>query len=625
MLIALLVGVVLSSARLRSWIPVAISLIVPEPEQKEMKGRSDLHRCRGDVLLVVDEHVIAASGKLESFEYQNWSYAWLNFLDYAFGSNYAVVSSETLGKDDLSQRRLIILTNSAVASPPVAATLEKLRVFAQSGGMVILEQPGRGWRPLSGVRLADDYINTGVGSARGRQLCYENLPRGPQGGDLASFGADVADTPFCSLVKAADAVDIGVLSQGTFFDHHLLYSRSLGRGWVVSLAFSLGLQLQGLQQGAPCGPGWQVREATGMVPGLVETQDLALQHDLIDCNVPYADIFKDWLADFCSAGLGAWPRLYHLPYDYDGLLAVTHDDENLGPQAFRRLWELEEREHIRSTLFTICLDEGEGQRWHPTQLRGHEVARQACAFGLHWYRFWPFPTLQEQLGYGWRGWGGNRGPREVYSRIHFLHWGKSYAKPMRVLAAAGVALDSSYGPNCGRGYLFGTGCPFRVLDDNGLPLPLWEWPFVAQEYWFDVDEDYMRHLLVDSQVRFHQALVILLHPHKWLSQPEGEAYLTHTVREARSRHHWVANFADYQGFLWMRSQTKMTSSLHGDRLEVSLDVPQAGIALRLPGTVSEVAIDGRPACCRRLTTNGGADVLLKLPEGKSRVTCRCGH
>lgn len=596
----------------RPYVPTLISLVRPAASEPELSGTPDLASGPGDVLLVVSHAAILEAARADRFESSLWSYAWLNLLEQEVGTP-AVADVEDFAVQHLAGRRLVVLTRSATLLPPEEGMLAALGRFADGGGVVLLELPGADWAGLAGVVLTEDVVNPAARTWRGAPLELEDLPHAlddatPDSQDLKLL----REMPVHTWLKIGIMQDRDVRSLGRLSGAPVLYVQSRGRGSVLTLAVDLGHQLQSLQQGTPGGPGWEVPETTGLIPGLPETQDLVAGPSMLDNTTPFADLLESWVLGLVEDAGGALPSWWRFPYEFDGLLALSHDEEEQGREGFHDLFALEARLDAPGTVFVLPGDDL-ARRW-PADAQDME---------LHWNRFmqgeWPpyrFSTLAEQRAQVAR----LRGQAPLLCRIHYLAWGHDYAAPFRRMAAAGLALDSSYGPNRGRGYLFGTGLPFRALDSNGLPLPTREWPFVAQEDWFGVDAPWVRRLLDDSARSFHQAPVLLLHPHKWVSQAEGQEYLQSVVQAARHRRHWLAPMAEYLRFLEMRAQAVSTSRVSGGVLEAELQAPGPGLALRLPRGAGDVRLDGRPARTRPVRVGDRWHVLVEVPPGAHHLT-----
>lgn len=568
--------------------------------------------CPGDVVLVVSKAIADNPDEKSAFDSVTWSYAWLNFLEQECGGHFSVVDVSRLHLDYDSDERLVIITSSATKHTPPIHLLHQLEGFVREGGCVVLETPTPAWRPLSGGSLDSVPVNVNASSSRSLLLHGKQFPHQPQDPQPHQGELRLAEAPLFTYVYPTQGTDPGTSIRGRILDAPAMWQRAIGKGWVITLTFDAGMYLQAMQQGVPT-IGWKVNEISGLLPGLVESQDLCLSRDMVDNDQPFADIFEDWLADYCEGALQVWPRWWRFPYAYDGVLALTHDEENLGPEACAEMWQLEQEEQVHSTVFAVCSNVDDGQRWQkyrePYRLYS-DHGKPSVSFGLHWNRLWPHVDLSVQKHWLAEGCGSPK-----FCRIHYLLWGRNYTAPLRCMADNGIVLDSSYGPNRGKGYLFGTGLPFHTIDENGCPLPVWEWPMVAQECWSHVDSAYIDCLLRQSSHEFHQAPVVLLHPHRWLRTPGGKKYLRSIVASARRYKHWIANFGEYLEFAQNRSKASLCSCFRGRHLQSKLVAPQEGLGVVLPGGVLNIKMNGYDAEKRPLRINGNNHWLVYVPMG----------
>lgn len=613
-----LVAILVVLPKTRPYVPTLLSLFRSPDAEPEISGSPDLETGPGDALLVVSHEAILEAARPGRFESALWSYAWKGLLEQEFGRP-AVVDLERLSSQALSGRRVVVLTRSATLAPPGPGVLEALRGVAAEGGAVLLEMPTEAWADLSGVVLSE-VVNPAARTWRGAPLEIQELPATLEGPpEPTRAGATLAllhDLPVHTWLKIGVMQDPQVRSLGRISGEPVLYVATRGRGAVLTLALDLGFQIQALQQGTPGGPGWRVPEAWGLIPGLSETQDLVAAPSMLDNPVPYADLLEGWMAGLLEDAAGPLPGWWRFPAELDGLLAVSHDEEEQGLESFGALLPWERELELESTIF-VMPGPDLGERWPSS----------AGDLELHWNRFlqgaWP-PYRALPLAEQVEQVRAVRGSPPRLSRLHYLAWGTDYAAPFRRLAAAGIELDSSYGPNRGRGYLFGTGLPFQALDVNGFPLPIREWPFVAQEDWYGVDASWVRRLLDDSSRSFHQAPGLLLHPHRWVAGPQGRRYLEEVARAARERRHGLASMAGYHAFLERRNRAVAASRRLGDRLVVDLLAPGPGLALRLPGEVQEPRLDGVAVPSRVVRLGDRRFALVAVPAGRHRLEARIG-
>ncbi len=599
--------------RTRTWVPVALSLALPDPVGTRHSGQPFRAESLGDALVVVSHRALHQAAKARNFDQALWSHAWAGLLEQELGAP-SVLDLEDLSPGHLGQARLIVFTRSATGQEPAPELLRAIRQAAEEGTAVVLEMPSAGWSDLSGVVLSPAPVNLQGSFWRGQLLEFEEFPASLEGGVAGSSLRELRRIPVFTWLVQGRALEPTVRALGRLSGQPLLYVRPEGRGFVLTLGFDLACQVHALQQGAPGGPGFVVPESRGLIPGLSESQDLVLDLGLLDNRVPYADLLEGWIVAMAEQAAGPLPGWWRFPFADDGVAVLSHDEEGRGREAFRELEALQARLGIPSTVFALA-----GRNLPQLWSEGAEDLE------LHWNRFlagdfppYERPDLRAQVA----RLQAVRGTRPRLNRTHFLAWGREYTEPFQQMAAAGLELDSTYGPNRGRGYLFGTGLPFRVLDQDGRPLPLWEWPFVSQEDWAGVDLEFLSGLLDDSTRAWHQAPVLLLHPHRLVATEKGERLVEAFVHRARQRRHRLTTMLEYHDFLCMRAQARMQSRMRGEVLEADLFAPGPGLAVHLPATLKEVRVDGRPARTRWIRLYDRPRILVEIPPGQHRLQAR---
>ncbi len=589
--------------RLYFWPRLVMTAVTHEPKENEKLGEPGtfLSDC-GDLVVVTDARAIEKAAQQNSFDTMLWSRAWINFLEQETGSAFCVDASD-LTEDIISNARVLIMTRSCFEGTLAERLKPELEKRVQEGLTLVLEQPKDSWQGISGVLLTDDFGNTCGGFWQGEALNYCDLPclaNGPSQEMLKIM----EEMPAFTWIRKENILVPGCQGYGHMNDETLYFIHERGKGRVITLAFDFGAQIQAMQQGLPAGPGYLVRERCGLVPGIPEAQDLVQDVRFLHNDIPYMDIMEDWL--FCLISDKSYiASLWRFPYELDGLMLVTHDDEAKGSKAFKRLFEDDKSLGINPGVFIV--DRNLSRNWPPE-------TQPACA-GIHWNRFWPYVSLASQI--------------EDFSKIsmhprlnrtHFLLWGNNYAAPFRKLAAQNIALDMTYGPNRGKGYLFGTGLPFRVLDSNGFELGVRELPFEAQENWAGADIHFWKKLLEESKANYHQSLSILLHPHRFAATEKGRLFLQELANCAKKNNHGLTDPQTYLEFMDARSASRLKTSSQGNMITVEAAVPVPGMALRLPGNTKDIRLNGEPAVTRIINLNGRHQTLVKLNQGANAIT-----
>lgn len=617
--------------RFFSWVGLGAYLLVGEPSGcPQVSGKAVRRSVDVDTCLIFDSRSIGSHSL--NYDSQYWSYAWLRALEQEVGGQVSVVDgaqAESVALANLSPR-LVIVSRSATEQVPVAGLVKWLDELVSRGAVVVLELPGPEWFGLSQVLLEDTPANASGSAWQNSVLQLQSIPHLGASQSSRRLQSELLNMPMYTWLKSIKFCSPLESRLGSLNGETVVVRRQLGRGQVLSFCLDLSAQMQSLQQGVPTGPGWKVIERGGLIPGLVESQDLVMHDSLTDCAVPYADVLENYVMEL-ALGQGEVPTWWRFPYQYDGAVCVTHDEERLGASVSQTVLELDASLGVEPSVYVVA-DAQVKQRWGvwrswPAGTKAPETANLPAAsrlefarpsLGVHWSRFWPFASLVQQASWLQLV----SGAKVTTSRIHYLCWGNDYVRPFREMAACGITLDSSYGPNNGRGYLFGTGLPFQVLDSNGCPLPIYEMPFLTQENWGGVDSQYFCGLIDDSARYYHQTLALLLHPHRWVSQEAGQQFLKAVAARARQRSHWLVSQAGYMDFWLARLQAKMRSQMRDGQLVAHVDAPREDLAVCLSAKAERVLVNGKPAKTRLVRLVDSYKLLVAVPGGHSQITAQ---
>lgn len=409
-----------------------------------------------------------------------------------------------------------------------------------------------------------------------------------------------------------DPLGLGILVGLTGTDRDRAFHRDDG---------TFARQLVELQQGVPANDDFTLEKTLGFYDWCLETHDLASITDPRHELEPLADRLEfEMLMKFRRTE--PLPRWWYFPDAAPGLLLMTHDEDAYGAEQCDLLLEHELEIGARSTTFLIPFPRMD-ELWSDADVARYRDAGNDLQ--LHWNRdamvsgFWKVePTkrvfgLDEQLELLERTLGAR--PEPLINRNHYLIWeslanmrsgDSDWARTFRILHAAGVDMDSSYGPNRGgRGFVFGTGRPFYPLDTNGLVIPVLELPFVAQENWDGEDEAWWTALFETSATGGHSALACIFHPHLIVREEAGNALWKHVYAEAERFEHPSITMSEYHAFLAARRESPLVESWQGSfTLRVECEARSDSLWLELTGDANFAAtIDGEPArtktrsCC----------------------------
>jgi hypothetical protein len=595
--------------------PVHLSFL--DGRDREARGGAPPSGPRGAPLLIVDGGRVAESARSGRFSKMDWSYAWTALLEQEYGAAQAIAPAAFRPLDQAKDSTLAVVSRSVAAAPPTPELLEALQRFAAGGGAVVLEEPHAGYRPVSGVTLADAGGETPGHQAplapflddrHHEELARLELPLGVRG-----------------VRETARDVRAALRSGGL----PALWQRPYGKGAVLTVAFPLSTVLVSLQQGVPTGDDFTVGKRHGRYAFVREPQDLLAHPSLETATLPFADLLERAVS--LTADLSTpRARWWHLPHGAPGAFLMTHDGDFSKASEAEDLLRVESRAGVPSTHFLIA-DPRLRERWPRTAVQ--RFRRAGVDLQFHWNRFpmafgvgpvEPFlrvfsaasqvSILRRVVGEGARA-----------SRIHYLDLGPTWTGAFRALAAAGVRLDSTYGPNRGgRGYLMGTGLPFPILDTDGLPLPIRELPFVHQENWGGEDPAFFETLFRASRERHHEAIVSLLHPHLEVRKPAGRELWQAVLSQARAHDHVAVTMTAMLQFLDARAGAPLTSRFSGRSLHVEATASAAGLAVAAPAAplglrFRSTEIDGRPAVPIELSLEGRPYVVVPLRAGKHTV------
>jgi len=407
--------------------------------------------------VVVSERALRQAAQGGDFSQTLWSHAWAGLLEQEVGAP-SVLDLEEFSPGHLREARLVVFTRSATGQEPPAQVLSAAHEAAEEGAAILLEMPSAGWSDLSGVVLSPAPVNPTGSFWRGQLLEFQEFPGTIQAAPAGSSLRELLEMPVFTWLAQSLQSQPSVRSLGRLSGQPLLYVRPQGRGFVLTLGFDLACQVHALQQGVPGGPGFAVPEARGLIPGLSESQDLVLDTGLLDNRVPYADLLEGWIVAMAEQAAGPLPGWWRFPFADDGVAVLSHDEEGRGREAFGELEALQARLGIPSTVFALA-GRDLPQRW-PEGGKHLE---------LHWNRFlagdfppYERPDLRTQVA----RLQAVRGTPPRLNRTHFLAWGREYTEPFRQMAAAGLELYSTYGPNRGA-----RACPSVPWTAAASPLP----------------------------------------------------------------------------------------------------------------------------------------------------------
>ncbi|NMA29223.1 MAG: hypothetical protein GX934_15820, partial [Burkholderiales bacterium] len=180
--------------RTRAWVPVALSLVCPDPSGACVSGQPFRAEHPGDALVVVSVGALRRAAEDGDFSQTLWSYAWAGLLEQELGAP-AVRDLEELSPDHLGQARLIVFTRSATCREPEPEVLSAVDKALGKGAAVLLEMPSAAWSEVSGVVFSPGPINPTGSFWRGRLLEFQDFPGTLQAAPAGSSLRELLEMP----------------------------------------------------------------------------------------------------------------------------------------------------------------------------------------------------------------------------------------------------------------------------------------------------------------------------------------------------------------------------------------------------------------------------------------------
>ncbi|MFO0984328.1 MAG: hypothetical protein U1E76_21825 [Planctomycetota bacterium] len=584
---------------------------------QELAGRFDADAAAGDVLIVLSQRGIAERAELHSFARSDFSAAWLNLVHQEVGAA-AICDVADLERGLELPRRLVIVTWSANRKLD-GDQRRRLEELARAGAHVVFEgsASARG-EPTMVADLAGAHATPELTELERQAMARirSNVALFGKGGELHELPRAWLETP-----QGERRVLIDASSKG-------------GAGQLITLWFDVGRILVANQQGVPCRDDFSVHERHGDYPGIIEPDDLVEDPRLRDNSIPHVDIFEHWL--FRLIAPPSLPVIGRAPAGARGTFAMTHDEDFRGDRECAEIVAAVQAAGAPSTVLIIPHPRLT-DLWRPASVQA--LADGGADIGLHWNQL-PMPL----------GWGKFEPISKVFSigaqkamlapflarplvanRNHYLIWTSEYARAFRLMAAQGIGIDSTYGANKGRGYLFGTGSPFLAIDSNGLPLPILEVPFLNQETWGHADFAFFQAVLHDNAERHHGSYVAIFHPHLDFKKGDvegrtGARFLADVIALARREGHRCVTLSELDAFERARWACRVVSHESVAELVADVDSPRADLALYLPVAerrpLATCICNGAAVPAEPVMIGSQRYLAVPLGEGHNRIEAR---
>jgi hypothetical protein len=611
--------------------------------QERAAGRPERSRAASDVLVVGWPTEIARTADNERFSEVDWSWAWVDLLAAEIGP-VSTSTPEDLGSLDLGRYRYVVVSHSAMAHPQVSESVLAFEQFVNQGGVLVLERPQGSLREAfsadgrGGLRTPRSVTSV----ARVNESLEEALTAMPL---FTRYVGSTAPLDGAETLLSMDGAPV-------------IYRLRRSAGTAITVDFNLGLALVSLQQGRPSGPAFEV------VPGQPQfgptVADMVADPALLEAQMPYIDLLGAVMVGTAMAEAAPLVTYWPYPDGADGVVLLSHDVPSGGD---RTSWLAEhEGEHGATATFffsrgsapdvdtmDVLREVGAEQSvlWERTDREEYRNRRLIGVAGLRpFFRIASLAehvdTLSDAMGPGYQ-------PRGVRSRDG--GWTAGWAGAFQEMAALGLLYDSSYGlaPDMEEAlpaFRHGTGRPYLVLDDNGLPFGIYEVPVVVPALVTPEQLERFEALLRASQRTLHQTLTVRLSADMFarndpLARYDAWRWLLGVARE---RGHLLLDLGRYVDFAHERRLSDLTSEVvhtanpSGDEPRLRLRiraVPQSSrLWLRVPREVGEwrwrevrVRRDGEERGeervevpeVRQVEQLGVAYVLVQLAQGEQHV------
>ena len=516
---------------------------------KEVSSKNILSNKKSDFLLAISLDEIEKSSKKHKFSEQDWSCSWINTLMQETGT-YRVMDIDNLRKKDIFSARAVILSRSA-SRRVSEAQKDNFKEFAVKGGVLILEQPPNKLNEISGAVVSDKMIiPKSLTFVDNDYRDYFNLKKIP------------LNTNMFKLSGREESAKVLM----SFDNFPAILKYKLGKGLSVTLTFDFGMQITSMQQGRPA-EDYSVEDKTSF-KDLIESQDLILSKVMEHNDFPFADMLEKFVFRIAME-FQPIPALWCSKGKYAGTFIMTHDEDYYGDK-IKYMIDHEKSIKATSTFFIT-----------PSPRITKKAAKEffeVSNFALHWdkmksslFFMLGFPCSNEdELNRQINLLESNYGRKITSNRNHFLKWDTHYTNVFRALCKNGIKLDSTYGPNYGRGYLFGTNFAFFPMETNGMPMPILELPFQVQELFGGVTLSYVKSLFRANCENYHGALVFSFHPQHSHEGSRARPIWKESYRLAKQSGHWITNLGEFYDFWKKRHDAVMHSSLSNNKLNISI-------------------------------------------------------
>jgi len=516
-----------------------------------------LRRNDSDTLLLISPSEIRKSSLNNTFSQQNWNAAWINTLEQEIG--YFSVSDNIT---DIKDKQAIIISSSVQNINPTF-----IKTNVQEGKTIVIERPQQEIASYFGVNILKK-------NAASKKITSKFLEEMPLNCDF--------DIVSCKKFKVLMSIDRKPA---------IIYKR-LGKGKLIFILFDYSKQLVSLQQGVP-NDDFYLKHKYGLI-GMIETADMAFDERLLDNNIPHADVLESFII-----GLLGVPRWGKLPAGCNSALVISHDEDYCN-EHFLKMIEEEIKAGIKSTFFITPL-----KTILDKKLKF--MIKNNIEIGIHWDRFPNELFFKKKSNKDLLNHIKLSKTQIISSRIHYLKWNNHYTNTFRLLIKNGIKVDSTYGINFGKGYVFSTSYFFHPIDTNGSLMHILELPFEIMENRGDVTLNYIKNLIIDNDAKYHGVLCFNFHPSKY----ESSVHIRGKIIELALKYKiLVFTLKEYYNFYNKRLSSSIKTS--GNKIFVD---SKTKMNLIIPNNIKEVTLNGRKATLNQMKNL----FLVTLDKGKHVV------
>lgn len=533
--------------------------------------------------------------------------SWLNTMQTLFGP-YRVVMTDALEDEKVEGTRLCVVPQHAASLlGRLDGAMQWLERFVDGGGTLLVEMPPNEMLDLCGGRSAE-----GESFARKITRVDAAVAAGWEGESLLRmpFRAHARKVTLESETRTLMEVD----------GRPGLTAARCGRGTVFALWFHFSAAVSAIRQGGGGKPN---------VPDIlfgVKPSHFLRWGMLKNNTVPFVDLLEHALLRALRTAY-PFPVWSSHPGGTSGTLLMTHDEEYAGDDALKVLLPSGE-DTVRGTFFVLPDGEMTAEGLEKLRAAGFET-------GLLWNRFpahvsrgkWrvnPFRRLAEQADAVGKLMA--EGGRPAVCRSHWLRWNRRLVCPLAMMSRTGFRADMSFGPTSSeKGFLFGTGFPFRPLCRRGFVAGIYELPFVVQDRSGGADGAFLEQCMENAGRSGRPPIAVTYRPHVLAGDARALADYRQAYHAARERGYGFATVSEYLDFWEAREAARITSDFDGTELRVECEAPRGGLALRVPGVFdgkvpARYLLDGMEA---RPHEQGPAPAML-IPEGRHTLIVQYG-